>query len=272
MADGTRTPENDREAELEAGRMPLIEHLIELRNRLIWSFAAIIVAFLICYQFSAYIYAFLARPLADIYAGQVGRRMIFTGLTEAFFTYIKVSFWAAICISFPIIAIQIWKFVAPGLYKNERRAFLPYMFATPILFIAGAALADAMFGQPVLSASDHHRGGAPILLGEIVATAGLLFVIVSLARTGRLQVDRAHHARNQFHQVEIAAAVDRNVLHLGRYEGFGALRAFGLENHAAGGDFDRLRDGADLHGHFAEGKLVIRIEHDSGTIQLLEAG
>src|SRR5690348_399505 len=114
------------EDELEAGRMPLIDHLIELRNRLMWSFGAVIVAFLICYQFSAYIYAFLAKPLADIYAGQADRRMIFTGLTEAFFTYIKVSFWAAICISFPIIAIQIWKFVAPGLYKNERRAFLPY--------------------------------------------------------------------------------------------------------------------------------------------------
>jgi sec-independent protein translocase protein TatC len=67
--------------------------------------------------------------------------MIFTGLTEAFFTYVKVSFWAAICLSFPIIAIQVWKFVAPGLYKNERRAFLPYLFATPVLFALGASLA-----------------------------------------------------------------------------------------------------------------------------------
>ena len=135
MADDTE------EDELESGRMPLIEHLIELRNRLMWASGSIIVAFLICYHFSEYIYRFLAQPLANIYAGQTGRRMIFTGLTEAFFTYIKVSFWAAICISFPIIAIQVWKFVAPGLYKNERRAFLPYMFATPVLFLAGAALA-----------------------------------------------------------------------------------------------------------------------------------
>ena len=135
MADDTE------EDELESGRMPLIEHLIELRNRLMWASGSIIVAFLICYHFSEYIYRFLAQPLANIYAGQTGRRMIFTGLTEAFFTYIKVSFWAAICISFPIIAIQVWKFVAPGLYKNERRAFLPYMFATPVLFIAGGALA-----------------------------------------------------------------------------------------------------------------------------------
>jgi sec-independent protein translocase protein TatC len=131
---------NDEE-ELEAGRMPLMDHLIELRNRLMWAAGAVIVAFLVCYQFSAYIYAFLAKPLADIYAGEPGRKMIFTGLTEAFFTYIKVSFWAAISLAFPIIAIQIWKFIAPGLYKNERRAFLPYIFATPVLFIAGASLA-----------------------------------------------------------------------------------------------------------------------------------
>ena len=67
--------------------------------------------------------------------------MIFTGLTEAFFTYIKVSFWAAICLSFPVVAIQMWKFVAPGLYKTEKRAFLPYLFATPVLFLLGASLA-----------------------------------------------------------------------------------------------------------------------------------
>jgi sec-independent protein translocase protein TatC len=67
--------------------------------------------------------------------------MIFTGLTEAFFTYIKVSFWAAICLSFPVIAVQLWKFVAPGLYKTEKRAFLPYLAATPVLFIMGASLA-----------------------------------------------------------------------------------------------------------------------------------
>ena len=135
MADDTE------EDELESGRMPLMEHLTELRNRMMWAAGAIIVAFLVCYQFSEYIYRFLAQPLANIYAGQPDRRMIFTGLTEAFFTYIKVSFWAAICLSFPIILIQIWKFIAPGLYKNERRAFMPYMFATPILFLTGAALA-----------------------------------------------------------------------------------------------------------------------------------
>lgn len=140
MADGDRK-EDEREAELEAGRMPLLDHLIELRNRLMWSAAAIVVAFIVCYQLKETIYRFLAYPLAQIFAGEPDRKMIFTGLTEAFFTYVKVSFWAAICLAFPVVAVQIWKFVAPGLYKNERRAFLPYICATPILFTMGASLA-----------------------------------------------------------------------------------------------------------------------------------
>jgi sec-independent protein translocase protein TatC len=135
------TAEDDREAELEAGRMPLLDHLIELRNRLMWSAAAILVAFLIAYQFKEAIYRFLSHPLAEVFGGEAGRKMIATGLTEIFFTYIKVSFWAAVCLAFPVIAIQIWKFVAPGLYKNEKRAFLPYICATPILFLMGASLA-----------------------------------------------------------------------------------------------------------------------------------
>jgi len=133
--------DDDREAELEEGRMPLLDHLVELRNRLMWSIGAIMVAFLICYQFKEHIYGFLAHPLAVIFEGQTGRHLIYTGLTEAFFTYVKVSFWAALCLAFPIVAMQIWKFVAPGLYKNERGAFYPYLFATPVLFAMGASLA-----------------------------------------------------------------------------------------------------------------------------------
>ena len=133
--------DDDREAELEGGRMPLLDHLVELRNRLMWSIGAIMVAFLICYQFKERIYGFLAHPLAVIFEGQTGRHLIYTGLTEAFFTYVKVSFWAALCLAFPIVAMQIWKFVAPGLYKNERGAFYPYLFATPVLFAMGASLA-----------------------------------------------------------------------------------------------------------------------------------
>ncbi|HVC51811.1 MAG TPA: twin-arginine translocase subunit TatC [Stellaceae bacterium] len=133
--------DTDQNDELEAGRMPLLDHLTELRTRLLWSILSIIGAFLVAYQFKVPIYRFLAQPLANIFAGEPGRKMIFTGLTEAFFTYIKVSFWAALCVAFPIIAIQIWRFIAPGLYKKERRAFLPYLCATPVLFILGASLA-----------------------------------------------------------------------------------------------------------------------------------
>jgi len=129
------------EEDLEEGRMPLIDHLIELRNRLMYAVAAIAIAFAVCYYFSDRIYAFLTQPLAEALAERgADRRMIFTDLTEAFFTYIKVAFWAGFCLSFPIILSQIWMFVAPGLYKNERKAFLPYLFATPVLFALGGAL------------------------------------------------------------------------------------------------------------------------------------
>ncbi len=130
----------DQQDQLEDAKMPLIDHLIELRNRLMYSVIAIVVAFAVCYAFSDRIYAFLVQPLADILAGQEGRRMIFTGLTEAFFTYIKVAFWAGCFLSFPIIANQIWMFVAPGLYKHEKRAFMPFLVATPFLFFLGGAM------------------------------------------------------------------------------------------------------------------------------------
>ena len=129
------------EAEQEDMKMPLLEHLVELRRRLVYSFIAVIVLFFICYYFSAAIYGFLVQPLADILATLGGnRRMIYTSLHEAFFTYIKVAFFAALFVAFPFIASQVWMFVAPGLYKHEKRAFLPFLVATPVLFFAGGAL------------------------------------------------------------------------------------------------------------------------------------
>ena len=121
-------------------KMPLLAHLLELRNRLIYSLVALLGAFLVCYYFAEDIFAFLVRPLADALGGQEGRRMIFTSLTETFFTYIKIGLWGGLCLAFPIIATQIWAFVAPGLYKHEKRAFLPFLMATPILFLLGASL------------------------------------------------------------------------------------------------------------------------------------
>ncbi len=123
----------------EDSKMPLIEHLLELRNRLIYSIAALLGATLLCYMVADKIYNFLVHPLAVILEGQ-GRRMIYTGLTEMFFTYMKVAFWAGSLIAFPIIACQVWMFIAPGLYKHERKAFLPFLVATPVLFVTGATM------------------------------------------------------------------------------------------------------------------------------------
>jgi sec-independent protein translocase protein TatC len=126
--------------EIEQSKMPLLDHLIELRNRLVYSVIALVVAFAVSYVFAGDIYAFLVQPLADVFEGETGRRLIYTGLAEAFFTYLKVAFFAALFISFPVIASQLWMFVAPGLYKNEKGAFLPFLIATPILFVMGGAL------------------------------------------------------------------------------------------------------------------------------------
>jgi sec-independent protein translocase protein TatC len=124
----------------EAKTMPLLEHLLELRTRLLWSVAALFVAFIGCWFIAKDIFDFLAQPLADILLKETGRRFIYTNLTEAFFTQVKVAFFGAAVISFPVFATQIWKFVAPGLYKNEKAAFLPFLIATPVLFLTGAAV------------------------------------------------------------------------------------------------------------------------------------
>ncbi|MBT6116406.1 MAG: twin-arginine translocase subunit TatC [Rhodospirillaceae bacterium] len=126
----------------EAGnevRMPLLDHLVELRGRLLYSFLAFIVVFIGCFYLAEGIFAFLVEPLAREFEGTSHHRLIYTALHEAFFTYVKVAFFTALCITFPIIATQIYMFVAPGLYRNERKAFLPFLVATPVLFLAGAA-------------------------------------------------------------------------------------------------------------------------------------
>jgi sec-independent protein translocase protein TatC len=132
-------PEEDR---IDDKPMPLLDHLIELRTRLLWSMGALLVAFGVCYHFSGGIYSYLAEPLAHVLEARgENRRLIFTSLTEGFFTYLKVAFFGAAFISFPIVATQVYLFIAPGLYRSEKRAFLPFLIATPVLFIMGAALA-----------------------------------------------------------------------------------------------------------------------------------
>jgi len=120
--------------------MPLLDHLVELRRRLLYSLIGLVVAFVICFYFAQDIFDFLAQPLADILLKETGRRFIYTDLTEVFFTQVKVAFFGAVCLSFPFVAGQIWAFVAPGLYKHEKAAFLPFLIATPILFIIGGAV------------------------------------------------------------------------------------------------------------------------------------
>jgi len=129
--------------DIDESRAPLMEHLVELRRRLIWSFLALGVAFGVCFYFANYIVAFLAQPLVHAFGNGKGT-LIYTKLYEAFFVQVRVAFFAAFFIAFPIIANQIWAFVAPGLYAREKRAFLPFLVATPVLFTLGGALAYYM--------------------------------------------------------------------------------------------------------------------------------
>jgi len=118
-----------------------VGHLTELRSRLVKSFIYLFIFFVICYFFAENIYAFLISPYAEeVKDDEINRRMIFTALHETFVTYLKVAFFAAMFITSPIILTQIWKFVAPGLYKNEKKALLPYLIATPTLFLLGGML------------------------------------------------------------------------------------------------------------------------------------
>ncbi len=133
----------DGDGEPDSGkRMPLLEHLVELRRRLIWSFVAFIGCFLVSLLFRrGYLTASWCTRWPNALKGEANARMIYTGLHEAFFTYMKVAFFTAAFVAFPVVALQMWMFVAPGLYKNEKQAFAPFLVATPILFLMGGAMA-----------------------------------------------------------------------------------------------------------------------------------
>ncbi len=124
-------------SEIDESRAPLLDHLIELRRRLLYCIAALVVTFAVAMYFAEIIFGFLVHPL--LAAGQ--NKVIYTEIFEAFFVQIKVAFFAAMMLSFPVIANQLWQFVAPGLYKKEKRALLPFILATPVLFLTGAAMA-----------------------------------------------------------------------------------------------------------------------------------
>lgn len=137
------------EDEIEASRAPLIEHLVELRSRLIKSLIAFLIMFFICFGFSTQIYNILVLPYVWAAGSAANAQLIYTGPLELLFTHIKVAAFGAGFFAFPVIATQIYKFVAPGLYKNEKSAFAPYLIATPLFFTLGAMLVF-FFAMPVL--------------------------------------------------------------------------------------------------------------------------
>lgn len=130
----------DGQDEIDASKAPLMDHLIELRQRLIYSLIGIGIAFIVCFFFAKQIYNVLVWPYQWARGDHQKIEMIYTAPHEFFFTQLKLALFGAVCLAFPIIANQLYKFVAPGLYKNERKAFLPYLIATPLLFIAGACV------------------------------------------------------------------------------------------------------------------------------------
>ncbi len=123
--------------DIDDTKQPLLEHLIELRRRLLWSLATVIACFCLCFYFAKDIFAVLVQPLLK--AGQ--GRLIYTDVFEAFFAQVKVALFAALMLSFPVVATQLWRFVAPGLYAKEKKAFLPFLLLTPVFFAAGACFA-----------------------------------------------------------------------------------------------------------------------------------
>ena len=127
----------DEEKEIEATKAPLMDHLIELRSRLIKAVLAFVIAMIVCYFFAKNIYNVLTWPYVRI-AGPENSKFIYTGLLEYFVVQLKIAAFGGAFIAFPVIATQIYMFVAPGLYRNEKQAFLPYLIATPVFFLMGA--------------------------------------------------------------------------------------------------------------------------------------
>jgi sec-independent protein translocase protein TatC len=187
----------------------LISHLMELRTRLIYCVMFFFVSLGVCYYFSEHIFQFLVEPLATLLKDHPGHRLIYTGLTEAFVTYIKVSFFAAAFFSFPILAVQVWKFIAPGLFKSEKKVFLSFLMTTPVLFVLGAGFAYYFILPNAWSffLSFETPGGAgqlPIqlearvheylsLVMQLVLAFGISFqlpiVLILLARIGIVKVE-----------------------------------------------------------------------------------
>jgi sec-independent protein translocase protein TatC len=195
--------------EIDASKAPLLDHLIELRQRLLWALAAFAVTFLLCFSVAQHIYNVLVWPYMWA-SGNDHVRLIATHFLEQIMTQVKLAMFGAGFLSFPVIATQIYKFVAPGLYKNERRAFLPFLVATPMLFVIGA-LVVYFIAMPVLirfsiGLTQASGDGVPTielmpkvseylsLIMTLIFGFGIIFqmpvVLTLLARTGFLTADK----------------------------------------------------------------------------------
>lgn len=146
--------QDDEKAEMDKSAAPLIEHLIELRKRLIWSIGGFFVAFLVCFFFAKPLFNLLVIPFkwAVAWAGLANQKveLIYTAPQEFFFTQIKLAMFGGMVLAFPLIATQVYRFIAPGLYKNEKAAFLPFLVASPLLFLLGGALVYFFFTPMVM--------------------------------------------------------------------------------------------------------------------------
>jgi sec-independent protein translocase protein TatC len=179
--------QDDEFDEVESSRAPLMEHLTELRTRLIWSSAAIVVGFVICFIYAEWIYNLLLVPFEDaarrVREDELQLQLIFTAPLEFFFVKLKLALFGAISLAFPVLAYQVWAFVRPGLYKNERLAFAPFLIASPVLFAAGMAFVYYVILPFVMSFAlgQEQTGGAGPQIQLLTRVSEYLNLVTTLA-------------------------------------------------------------------------------------------